>query len=68
MGTVVSGAADFYNGRLARSERTEHFVDSFLRKDDNAKATRDYLKRKVIQVQKQNEPRQYRPIHKKHKK
>jgi len=47
MGTVIEGPADYYSSRLAKAERSDHFVDDIL-KDINK---RHYLKRKMTDIQ-----------------
>ena len=54
MGTVIAGAADFYSGRLTNRERSEHFVDEFIKPTQEARNARSYLKRKVLELQAEN--------------
>ena len=54
MGTVIAGAQEFYSSRLTNSERHEHFADEFIDPSLNrgaVKKTKNYLKRKVMEVQ-----------------
>ena len=59
MGTVVAGAQDFYSSRLSHAQRSDHYADEFIDASKNVgavKKTKNYLKRKVMELQAANAP------------
>ncbi|KAJ3330933.1 hypothetical protein HDU76_004481 [Blyttiomyces sp. JEL0837] len=64
IGTVVEGAADYYNGRLTKRERKNGIVEELL----SDEKTKKYLKRKFGEVQERQEGNRRRPTVKKGRK
>jgi len=59
VGTVIAGAQEFYSARLTNKQRTSHYADELIdpsKSVGGVKKMKHYLKRKVIEVQTQNQP------------